>query len=222
MLTQRMKQATTVRTQRSRIVLTIICALWCLSVTAGMMVLWDYSNGPGPASEPPMSWPHGSSIQRVPNRATLVMMAHPRCPCTRASIRELALIMRHCRESVSAHVVFYKPAVATEDWEKTNLWSSAAAIPNVEVHTDVNGEEARLFGAATSGVVVVYDVDGQLVFNGGVTGGRGHSGDNAGRSSIVSLLAGDRPVQRETFVYGCKLFNTANGEADLSCCKEDV
>lgn len=220
-VTQQMKKATTVRAQRSRIVLTMICSLWCLGVAAGMTILWDYSNRPGPASEPPTSWPDGSFIQRVPTRATLLMMVHPRCPCTRTSIRELALIMRHCRETVSTHVLFYKPVATTDDWEKTDLWNSAVAIPNVEVHTDINGEEARLFGGATSGAVVVYDADGSLVFNGGVTGGRGHSGDNAGRSSIMSLLAGDRPVQRETFVYGCEFFNTANGEAELSCCKEN-
>jgi hypothetical protein len=46
------------------------------------------------------------------------------------------------------------------------------------------------------------------MFSGGITGSRGHSGDNAGRSAIVSLVNGESTETAETFVFGCSLFET--------------
>ncbi|HEY6421580.1 MAG TPA: hypothetical protein VIX59_21490 [Candidatus Binataceae bacterium] len=75
---------------------------------------------------------------------------------------------------------------------------------------------------------MLYDRRGRLLFSGGITGARGHFGDNAGVSAIVALIdtpasAGlDRPVaykdkrvvhdhksvayEDQTAVYGCPLF----------------
>ena len=72
---------------------------------------------------------------------------------------------------------------------------------------DDDGREARLFHAATSGQAVLYDPQGRLLFSGGITASRGHSGDNAGRSSIVSLVHAGVPDRTETSVFGCPLFD---------------
>jgi hypothetical protein len=135
------------------------------------------------------------------------MLAHPHCPCTRASIGELASIMAHSQGRLTAYVLFLKPQVFSEDWEKTDLWQSAATIPGVTVIPDDDGREARLFRAVTSGQVVLYHSEGRLLFSGGITSSRGHSGDNAGQSSIVSLVNAGVPVRTETFVFGCPLFD---------------
>jgi hypothetical protein len=103
-------------------------------------------------------------------------------------------------------VLFVKPPGFADEWEKTDLWSSAAAIPGVEVVRDEGGFEALRFRAATSGQATLYDRGGRLLFSGGITGARGHAGDNAGRAAIVSLLAADGVGLRETPVYGCPLF----------------
>src|SRR5712691_5642885 len=65
----------------------------------------------------------------------------------------------------------------------------------------------RVALAPTSGQTVLYDSQGRLLFSGGITGSRGHSGDNAGRSSIVSLVNAGVADQKETIVFGCPLFN---------------
>lgn len=148
-----------------------------------------------------------SRIERAPDRATLIMLAHPHCPCTRASIGELALLMAHAQGRVNAYVLFLKPQGFTDDWEKSDLWRSAAEIPGVSVLKDEGGVEAARFHAATSGQTVLYDATGRLLFSGGITGGRGHSGDNAGRSAITALLNEGEAEQAETAVYGCPLFN---------------
>jgi hypothetical protein len=133
------------------------------------------------------------------------MLAHPRCPCTRASIGELSLLMARCQGQVDTRVLFLKPAGAGEDWWKTDLWESASAIPGVSVLLDEDGAEARHFGAVTSGQTLLYDAEGRLVFSGGITGARGHSGDNTGRSTLVALIEGQRRSGGSGPVFGCSL-----------------
>jgi hypothetical protein len=181
--------------------------LWLLIIGIGLSVLWSYENTPGISAKPPAQRPTESQIQPDRNRATLVMLAHPHCPCTRASIGELAWIMAHGQGRVTGYVLFLRPAGFSDDWEKTDLWRSAAAIPGVKVILDDGGKEAGIFHASTSGQTVLYDANGRLLFSGGITGSRGHSGDNAGRSAILSLLNQGVSDRAETFVFGCPLFD---------------
>lgn len=199
------------RRRRVRPVLLLSMVSWLFAVSAGLLVLWGYENTPSMGAKAPGSWPADSHIQRAPARATLVMLAHPHCPCTRASIGELALLMAQSQGRVTAYVLFLKPPGFSDEWERTDLWQSAASIPGVNVMVDESGAEARRFQAATSGQTMLYDADGRLLFSGGITGSRGHSGDNAGRSSIVSLLNTGTAERAETFVFGCQLFG-ANSE----------
>jgi hypothetical protein len=138
-------------------------------------------------------------------------LAHPHCPCTRATIGELASIMAHSQGRLTAYVLFLKPAGFSEEWEKSDLWRSAESIPGVTAVIDDEGAEANRFHAATSGQTLLYDAGGHLLFSGGITGSRGHSGDNAGHSAIVSLVNAGVAEQTESFVFGCPLFD-ANSE----------
>src|SRR5262249_49195821 len=155
---------------------------------------------------PPTRWPAGSHIQPATDRPTLVMLAHPRCPCTRASLGELALLMTRCQGLVQASVNFYKPAGEPDAWAQTDLWQSAAAIPGVSVRPDDDGREARCFHSSTSGQVLLYDAAGRLLFSGGITGARGHAGANAGRDALVALLTGGAAERAPHSVFGCALF----------------
>jgi hypothetical protein len=113
--------------------------------------------------------------------------------------------MAQAQGRVTAYVLFLKPAGSSDDWERTDLWQSAASIPGVSVVVDDGGAEARRFHAVTSGQTALYDVEGHLMFSGGITASRGHSGDNAGRSAIVSLLYAGGVERTETSVFGCPL-----------------
>jgi hypothetical protein len=190
----------------SRLILIASCALWLFVIVAGVGYLRNYESTPGVAASAPDRWPAVSRIKPAADRPTLVMLAHPQCPCTRASIGELARLMTQAQGRVTAYVLFVKPPEFSEGWEQTDLWASAAAIPGVTVVRDDDGVEAARFGAATSGQTVLYDAAGNLLFSGGITAARGHAGDNAGRSAIVSLLINDESEQKETPVYGCPLF----------------
>ena len=194
------------RLQKNRLILTAAGALWLLVIGAGIGLLWNYESTPGVAAATPGRWPAASRIKPDADRATLVMLAHPHCPCTRASIGELARLMTQAQGRVTAYVLFVRPSNFSDDWVQSELWASAAAIPGVTPVLDDDGVEAGRFHAATSGQTVLYDAAGNLLFSGGITGARGHAGDNAGRTAIVSLLTSDEAEERGTPVFGCPLF----------------
>ena len=135
------------------------------------------------------------------------MLAHPRCPCTRASVAELSVLMTRAEGRVDAHVLFVEPRGTQAGFARSALWDAAAAIPGVEVHLDPGGRTADLFGARTLGQVVLYAPDGHLLFAGGITSSRGHQGDNAGLDRVLSLLRGGNAERAESSVFGCGLFD---------------
>ncbi len=183
-----------------------IGAVWLGIVLAGTFLMVAYANTPGETGVPPASWPASSRLPRDTQKASLVMFIHPRCPCSRASIGELAVLMAHCQGKVDAHVFFVRPAGMTMEWTQTDTWRDASKIPGVTVLRDDEGREARRFGAETSGITELFNKEGRLLFHGGITASRGHAGDNDGRDAIQALLF-DQPVaQTNTPVFGCSLF----------------
>ncbi len=179
--------------------------VWLAIVIGGSAGLMIYSYKPGVAQEnAPKIWPVSSQLARDRDLPTLIMFAHPKCPCTRASIGELDMLMAQSAGQVNAKVVFFRPDGA-ENWSDTGLWQSAAAIPGVTVQFDNEGLEAQNFHATTSGHVVLYDAHGQLLFSGGITEARGHSGDNSGRSAIVEFLRHGSISNHSTPTFGCPL-----------------
>lgn len=175
---------------------------WAIAVVAGMGRIWEYKSTPGAAAAGPAIWPGSTLVSPQSGRATLMMFVHPHCPCSRASVAELGEIMARESSRVSAWVLFLRPQSTALDWEKTELWSSARKIPGVTVLTDKAGTEAARFGASTSGHVVLYDAHGRFVFGGGITGSRGHVGDNDGLKQVLALLDGDAGRSAHP-VYGC-------------------
>jgi hypothetical protein len=175
-------------------------------------MLFRYDATPGPAGLP-MPELRLSTV-RTPLTSQLVVTIHPKCPCSRATVGELARVMTACEGRLTARVLMVRPPGKPEGWEQTDLWTAAARIPGVTVVTDVDGAESGKFGAETSGHAMLYDGSGKLVFSGGITESRGHEGDNAGRSAVVSLVwAGmwaEGNVSPRTPVYGCSLFDRRN------------
>jgi hypothetical protein len=184
----------------------VVTALWLIGAVAGLSVLWKYDNAPGTGAEAPARWPADSVLARTPGQPTLVLLAHPQCSCTPASLAELAEVLARARTRPRTYVLFLRPEGLEDEWVQTDLWRTAASIPGVTLVRDDNGREARRFGTATSGQTLLYDGDGALRFSGGITGSRAHAGDNAGRQSLVALLSGERPDRVATNVFGCPLF----------------
>src|SRR5688572_14169778 len=187
----------------------IAVCLWLTAVSVGVGWLWSYNHAAGALARPPSQWPGTSAIARVADRHTLVMLAHPKCPCTRASIEELSKLMTTTRGRLNAVVIFVTPNKASSEWNQTDLRASAARIPGVTTIVDAGGREASSFGALTSGQVVLYDTHGQLIFHGGITNSRGHIGDNAGRNAIEARILGQSSRTGNSQVFGCPLFDAS-------------
>ena len=194
----------------------VLAVIWAGAIAVGLRLLLTYETSPGRVGAVPRSWPANSRIRLADDRPTLVMLAHPQCPCTRASVAELAQVMARAQDKVRAYVLFYTPRESGADWQNTDLRRTAAQIPGVTVLSDVDGAEAERLGAETSGHTFLFDQSGRLLFNGGITASRGHSGDNAGESAIVSLIDNRTGARAQTFVFGCALKNRAEqGKATL-------
>lgn len=180
-------------------------AVWLLVVTTGTVALGWYKVMPGAAGVAAAQFPPESALRPAPGRATLLVFAHPRCPCTRATLSELARLLTAAQGPVEAAVLFTVPPGETESWARTDTWAAAEAIPGVRVLPDADGREGRLFGALTSGWTVLYGADGALVFSGGLTASRGHEGDNEGRDRVLAHLARRDTSHGSTPVFGCEL-----------------
>ena len=122
--------------------LLLLFLFWAAAVTVGMALLLRYSFTPGQNGLAPPAWPQQTRLERDAERHTLVMVVHPRCSCTRASIGELAEVMVRIRDRARVYILFVKPpGVASsggadgDNWEKTVLWTSASAIPNTNLRT---------------------------------------------------------------------------------------
>ena len=186
-----------------------LATAWLICAVGGLYVIWAYENGPGAAATAGPHWPSDTTLVAAGDRPTLVFLAHPQCSCTTASLGELAEALARTTVLPKTYVVFLKPSSMPDGWEKTALWSSAEALPNTTVVRDEDGREAERFGSVTSGQTLLYDSNGSLIFSGGITGARGHAGDNAGRSAIVDLLNHVSPATTSTKVFGCSLFASA-------------
>jgi hypothetical protein len=203
--------------RKNIVVTTLLGAVWVAALAFGGRVLFKYETTPGRAGVVSANWPSAFVVRRQPDKPTLVMLAHPHCPCSRASVGELAQIMAHAVGKVNAFVLFVKPPGAGADWDDTDLRRSAAAIPGVTVLTDENGTEAERFGAATSGHTMVFDRNGALLFSGGITASRGHAGDNAGESAVVAALSDAPLLHNRTSVFGCSLTKRSSIDEGKLC-----
>lgn len=178
--------------------------LWSAAVIAGIQRIWSYESTPGGLSVVPTAWPGSSLVEIDHERATLLMFVHPLCVCTRASVSELREAIDAMDRSVAVWIVVLSLRGIANDLE-ARIADIARRIPEATIVRDNDGRAANTFGAATSGHVVVYDRDGRLVFSGGITGSRGHVGNNDGRRDLIAALRSGRDDTHEHPIFGCGL-----------------
>lgn len=188
-----------------RIFLSTLILLWLTAAVFGLTRLETLSAAPGTLGQPPMRWQASLSVTLDKTQPTLLMLVHPKCPCTRASLAELNRLQALCPGQAAVSVLFWSPHGYSKTWARTELYEEAKAIPGVQVILDTDGVTARRFGAVTSGETLLYAPSGRLLFHGGLTGSRGHEGDNSGLSAVTALLHGASGAARQTLVYGCPL-----------------
>jgi len=181
--------ALTDRRRRSiAIALSILSAVVTLP---GLLALVAFDDAPGVALAAPGEWPRGSGLERHADRAELLVFVHPFCTCTDATIAELArLETSQPTESGVPAVTFvaFRPRGYAAS-EQSSLAQRVNAVTGARLVWDEHGLEAARFGANTSGDVLLYGSGGGLLFHGGITGSRGHEGDNYGLTALRTAVA---------------------------------
>ena len=190
-----------------------IIALWVVAVVGGEAMLWRYQLTPGAqAAAAPRSWPADSSLPGHAGRPLLLMVAHPQCACTRASLNELRRLIARF-EGLRPRPALYLSLVVPEgrgaDWIDGPVLRNASSIPGVSVVLDPGGRFASRLGSTTSGHVFVYGADDALLFSGGITAARAHEGDSPGQKAIVEALYRKAPAADGSPVFGCGLRDPA-------------
>ena len=179
--------------------------VWGLFVGSGFLLLQMHGAHPGAASSPPTLWPEASPVEPGVGRSTLLIFLHPGCPCSGASVEELACILGETADRVTTYALLLSPAHSSEGWGRSSIATAVAALPDVHVVPDRGGTLARRFGVETSGHVVVYDALGHLAFSGGITAARGHRGNNEGHAAVIDVILGKRQSASWFPVFGCPL-----------------
>ena len=190
---------------RTRLYCAALIPIWLSVVAVGMGSMAVYSTAPGSTGSTPSEWPKSSGLDRHSNLPTLVMIAHPRCVCTRASLQELEIILSRTGGRLRPYILFLHPKGEQKKWVESDLWQKANRLMGVNVRLDDNGREAAKFGAKTSGHVLLYSGAGKLMFSGGITALRGHGGANAGRSAVISLANSEAVDKPATPIFGCSI-----------------
>lgn len=192
--------------KRRNAVIWAAAIVWLAGIAYGSAAMWQFQRKAGENAAAPISWPQQSRLSLAKSGPTVVMFAHPRCPCTRASVSQLReLLSGSLKTAGSVYVLVLRPHEFPAGWERTDVWRNAASIPGVTVLSDVDGVEATRLGALTSGQTLVYDTAGKLVFRGGITALRGEAGDSIGSRSLAAALVGNAPAQGVTPVFGCPI-----------------
>lgn len=189
-----------------------VAAVWAVLVFLGFRDLTRYATTPGEGADPAaLALPEGLSLERA--RPTLVLFAHPECPCTRATLRELERILVGARGALAARVYFSAEAARLQTAQDSQLMAEARAIEGLDVELDLDGVLARTMDVHTSGQTLMFSPEGRLEFAGGITRSRGHEGVNESEAAIAAILAGTEPAFRRAPVFGCPISTDSNHQS---------
>ena len=181
--------------------------LWAALASAGLCMLWDYAQRPGDIGKVSKSWPAEVSDQiLIADRPTLLVFLHPECGCSRASLAELERVAAQAKSRFALRIYFNDSQALERPAKESGLWASATRIPGAAILADNEGQITRAFGAETSGTCLLFDPGKRLLFKGGITGSRGHEGDNANRDALLAALDGRSTGVVQCNVYGCAIF----------------
>jgi hypothetical protein len=210
--------------ERNRSVVAILLAAFStITSLAGMVALAAFDNAPGAASTSPALWPRLTGLDRSTAGPQLLAFAHPYCSCTTATISELGTLFASLplQNAPAVTFVVYRPGSAA-GWSWKTLKDRASVLAHSRFVWDDGGLEARRFGATTSGMVLLYSSAGQLQFQGGITGSRGHEGDNYGLDTLrmalrhmPNAMAVRGPISRSR-VFGCALGSFESKSSSLA------
>ncbi len=184
----------------------VALAAWLIGVVFVLALLWRYDSTPGLAATAPSIWPADARVALSTDRPTLLVTLHAYCPCSSATISEVAWVAD--RAHARFHITFLVEApdeVSDDALAASAAYRLASAILGASVVRDRGGHDAALLDAHTSGQTYLYEPDGSLAFAGGLTWARGHEGDSDGRDEVLARIDRAGAAMASAAVFGCPL-----------------
>lgn len=117
-----------------RILITLGACLWVGTIGVGFDVLNTYDSTPGAQQKAPLRWPTTTNLKLSKNKLTLLMMLHPNCACSKASVTELTRVLTKSHNLVETRVLFSVPE--NKKWGDKTLWNQVKNLPGVELIID--------------------------------------------------------------------------------------
>ena len=130
---------------RLRLATVTATVIWGLTVGIGYLALQLHGASPGQGGRVVELWPDQSRIPLTSGWPTLVIAAHPLCPCTRATVAELTRVLTRCAGKVEVYILILLPERAGHDWGPTDGLRRLGTMPGVHLIDDPGGEEAARF-----------------------------------------------------------------------------
>ena len=186
--------------------ISLILVAWGVAVVTLFGQLVSYSAQPGNDGHPPIHWPHNSELKRDTDQWTVVIFAHPQCPCTRSTIAEFDRLRSKLTSAPTTHIVLYHPAGQDQEWTRGAIRTESSRIDGLNLFYDEAGAFTTRFGVQTSGHILAYAPNGALAYSGGLTLSRGHEGLSAGSVELLDLLNGKSEIKLTEYpVFGCSI-----------------
>lgn len=190
---------------RSGLYLYAFAALWIVTLVGAFYGLQAYASIQGGAGAISREGFRFIQLHHRPGTPLLIMAVHPKCPCTRASLAELADLLARARGNCDAVLVELTPTHPSR-----SLWRTPANLRllggrDVPIVSDPEGKIAASLGAVTSGHAIFVNAQGDVNFSGGLTLSRGHRGPTESQDAILSWIRGDNHAPVKNPVFGCSL-----------------
>jgi len=196
----------------NRRTITIASVIWLSCIAVFIPSLLDHMAKPGANAVLNLeTWPSISPISPAEDGQTLLLFAHPQCPCTLATLAELERLLVYPIPT-QFHAILVLPVPEDHAHNQATATSHSAVlnyasqIPGLTVTIDNEAEITRAFGIRTSGHCLLYGKDKTLLYSGGLTPLRGHEGPCEGNIALSQCLIGKIPSSRYAPVFGCALY----------------
>src|SRR5687768_13393663 len=95
--------------------------IWWALIVGGYGLLFRYSFAVGKASPAPRSIPSSLAASVPLMKPQLFVALHPHCPCSRATVSELAKILTRATNSSDVTLLIFKPANEPDAWMEGTL-----------------------------------------------------------------------------------------------------
>src|SRR5882762_11463884 len=134
------------RQLRLKLALLLMFCLWLGLIVVGYAWLLRYSFAVGKAATAPGTIPHGLASSAPSARPQLLLALHPRCPCSRATLTELAKILSRAANACDVTVLLYRPADKPDSWLEGALLDTCRQL-NCRICPDPDGRLAASLGS---------------------------------------------------------------------------